>query len=171
MSNLTVTGTIHALLATLCIVVGAIQLVRPKHGVAHRARCYAFVYGMVVVDGAAMLLYRFTGDFNAFHVGAIVNLAAIMAAMIPMLMSPRPPNWKQLHYRFMSWGFVGLIAAATTELTVRSTALTHGQAWAVSGAATGTVMLIGACLIRRYRPPASIGDMTRTAALQKGTGT
>src|SRR5438105_11721318 len=107
-AHLTLSGTIHMVLAMLCIVVGTIQLMRPKHGAAHRARGYAFVYGMVVVDGTAMLLYRFTGSFNAFHVGAIVNLAAIIAAMVPMLMSPRPASWKQWHYRSMSWGFVGL---------------------------------------------------------------
>src|SRR5690349_14733909 len=156
-ANLTLMGTIHAAIALLCIIIGTIQLLRPKHGPGHRARGYAFVYGMLMVDGEAMLLYRFTGDFNAFHVGAIVNLAAILAAMVPMLMSPRPGNWKQLHYHFMSWGFVGLMAAAVTELIVRSTALMHGQAWAVSGAATGLVMLIGASLIRRYRPATAIG--------------
>jgi len=155
MANLTFIGTIHMVLAMLCIVVGAVQLARPKHGAVHRARGYAFVYAMVVVDGTAMLLYRFTRSFNAFHVGAIVNLAAIVAAMIPMLMSPRPAAWKQLHYNFMSWGFVGLMAAAITETIVRSVALTHGQAWAVSGAATVTVTLIGGYLIRRYQPPST----------------
>jgi len=152
-AQLTFVGATHMVLAMLSIMVGAIQLMRPKHGAAHRARGYAFVYGMVVVDGLAMLLYRFTGSFNAFHVGAVVNLAAIIAAMVPMLMSPRPANWKQLHYRSMSWGFVGLMAAAVTELIVRSVALTHGQAWAVSGAAAGIVTLIGAYMIRRYQPP------------------
>jgi len=153
MTNLTVVGTFHMVLAMLCIMVGAIQLVRPKHGAAHRARGYAFVYGMVMVDGLAMLLYRFTGSFNAFHFGAIANLAAIIAAMVPMLMTPRPAYWKQLHYRCMSWGFVGLMAAAVTETILRSVALTYGQAWAVSGAAAAIVTLIGAYLIRRYQPP------------------
>ena len=156
MTNLTVFGTIHMVLAMLCIVVGTIQLARPKHGPVHRARGYAFVYAMVVVDGTAMLLYRFTGSFNAFHVGAIVNLAAIIAAMVPMLMSPRPAYWKQLHYRFMSWGFVGLIAAAVTELIVRTVRLTHEQGWAVSGGATALVMAIGYAMIERYRPRSEI---------------
>lgn len=166
MANLTLVGTIHMMLAMLCIVLGAIQLLRPKHGAAHRARGYAFVYGMVVVDGTAMLLYRFTGSFNAFHVGAIVNLAAIVAAMIPMLMSPRPAAWKQLHYNFMSWGFVGLMAAAVTETIVRSVALTHGQAWAVSGAAAATVTLIGAYLIRRHQPPPTARSAAAKTTIQ-----
>jgi hypothetical protein len=111
---------------------------------------------MLVVDGAAMLLYRFTGSFNAFHVGAIVNLTAIVVAMVPMLMSPRPANWKQLHYRFMSWGFVGLMAATVTELIVRTVRLTHEQGWAVSGGVTALVMAIGYAMIERYRPRSEI---------------
>ncbi|HTO60623.1 MAG TPA: DUF2306 domain-containing protein [Bradyrhizobium sp.] len=166
MTNLTFIGTVHMALAVLCIMVGAIQLVRPKHGAVHRARGYAFVYGMVVVDGTAMLLYRFTGSFNAFHVGAIVNLAAIIAAMVPMLMSPRPPNWKQWHYRSMSWGFVGLMAAAVTETIVRSVALSHGQAWAVAGAAAGSVTPIGGYLIRRHQPPPTARLATAKTTIQ-----
>ena len=151
-AQLTFVGATHMVLAMLCIMVGAIQLMRPKHGAAHRARGYAFVYGMVVVDGLAMLLYRFTGSFDAFHVGAIVNLAAIVAAMVPMLMTPRPANWKQWHYRSMSWGFVGLMAAAVTELIVRTVRLTHEQAWAASGGMAVLVTAIGYAMIERYRP-------------------
>jgi uncharacterized membrane protein len=155
-AKLTFVGTIHMMLAMLCIMVGAIQLMRPKHGAAHRARGYAFVYAMAVVDGLAMLLYRVTGSFNAFHVGAIVNLAAIVAAMVPMLMSPRPANWKHLHYRFMSWGFVGLMAAAVTGVIVRMVRLTHEQSWAVSGGATALVMAIGYAMIERFRPRSEV---------------
>jgi uncharacterized membrane protein len=166
--HLTAIGLIHAIAALICMVVGSVQLLRPKHGPVHRARGYAFVYGMVAVDGVAMLLYRFTGSFNAFHVGAIVNLVAIVCAMVPMLMSPRPAAWRQLHYRFMSWGFVGLMAAAATELVVRSTDLPHGAGWAVSAAVTGLVTLIGAIMIRRYQPPPASHDMRMMAAIRNG---
>ena len=46
MANLTLAGAIHTVLAMLCIVVGLIQLVRPKRGPGHRARGYAFVYAI-----------------------------------------------------------------------------------------------------------------------------
>jgi uncharacterized membrane protein len=62
--NLSLTGSIHAMLAALCIAVGAVQLIRPKRGAGHRARGYAYVYAILIADGAAMLLYRFTGAFN-----------------------------------------------------------------------------------------------------------
>jgi uncharacterized membrane protein len=38
MAQLTLVGVIHAALALACIAVGAVQLLRPKGGVFHRAR-------------------------------------------------------------------------------------------------------------------------------------
>jgi uncharacterized membrane protein len=62
MANLTAAGTLHSVLAMFCVVIGLLQLLRPKRGAGHRARGYAFVYAMLVADGAAMLIYRFTGQ-------------------------------------------------------------------------------------------------------------
>jgi uncharacterized membrane protein len=90
MPNLTPTGAIHAALAMLCIVVGLVQFKRSKRGAGHRARGYAFVYAMLVVDGTALLVYQSTGKFNVLQVGAIANLICIVMAIVPMLCNPRP---------------------------------------------------------------------------------
>jgi uncharacterized membrane protein len=117
---LTLPGTIHAVLATAGIAVGLIQLLRPKGGSIHRALGYAFVYAMLIADGTAMLVFQFTGRFNILHFGAIINLLCIIFAIVPVLRSPRPSNWKYQHYYFMCWAYVGLLAAAATELVVRT---------------------------------------------------
>jgi uncharacterized membrane protein len=156
MAQLTLAGAIHSVLAMGCIVVGLIQLLRPKRGPGHRARGYAFVYAMLVADGAALLVFQFTGKFNILHVGAIVNLLCVIAAVVPVLRTPRPQNWKNLHYYWMSWSYVGLIAAAATELVVRTVHLeTRGGAWTVTAAVTALVTAIGYILINRYRPAES----------------
>ena len=77
-AGLTLAGALHTVLAMLGIVVGLVQLLRPKRGAGHRARGYAFVYAMLVADGTAMLVYQFTGKFNFFHVGAI-NFSSVSA--------------------------------------------------------------------------------------------
>ena len=154
MMQLTLVGGIHAALALAGIAVGAVQLLRPKGGALHRARGYFFVYAMLAVDAAALLLYRFTGSFNMFHVGALVNLACIVAGIIPMLQTQRPANWKLRHYYFMSWSYVGLMSAGMTELVVRTVALTtRAQGWSVSAVMTVLVTAIGYILIERHRPP------------------
>ncbi len=152
-ANLTVAGAIHTVLAMLCIVVGLLQLVRPKRGPGHRARGYAYVYAMVVADGAIMLVYRFTGQFNLFHAAAILNLTCIVFAIIPVLRSPRPANWKLQHYYWISWSYVGLLAAAATEFVVRTVGLaTRSQAWTVSAVISIVVSSIAYILIERCRP-------------------
>ena len=159
--HLTVPGAIHTALALLGIAVGLVQLVRPKGGPVHRARGYAFVYAMLVADGAALLIFQFTGRFNILHAGALVNLACVMLAMIPMLRSPRPSNWKMQHYYFMSWSYVGLLAAAATEFVVRTIHLaTRQQAWTVTAAASALVTAFGYVLINRYRPQSRQGELT-----------
>jgi hypothetical protein len=152
MANLTAAGTLHSVLAMFCVVIGLLQLLRPKRGAGHRARGYAFVYAMLVADGAAMLIYRFTGQFNFFHAAAIVNFVYIVLAIVPLLQSPRPANWRLRHYYFIAWSYVALIAAAVTEFAVHASQIARGQIWNVAAVASTMVTLIGYVLIGRYRP-------------------
>jgi hypothetical protein len=83
----------------------------------------------------------------------MVNLLCIVLAIVPVLRGPRPPNWKNQHYTWMSWSYVGLLAAAATELVVRTSPLaTRQQAWMVTAATSVVVTAIGYVLINRYRP-------------------
>ncbi len=152
MTNLTSAGTVHSVLAMFCIAVGLLQLLRPKRGAGHRARGYAFVYAMLIADAAAMLIYRFTGQFNFFHAAAIVNFVYIVLAIVPLLQSPRPANWKFRHYYFIAWSYVALIAAAVTELAIHGGHIARGQIWIVATLASTAATLIGYVLIGRYRP-------------------
>jgi uncharacterized membrane protein len=164
--GLTTAGTIHACLAMAGILIGLLQFLLAKGTRAHRALGYAYVYGMVAADGAALLVYQFTGRFNILHVGAIANLLCIVAAIVPVLRSPRPLDWKALHYRWISWSYVGLLAAASTELVVRNSHLaTKGQAWIATALVSGLVTATGAGLIRRYWPASGpgLGDANNRA--------
>jgi uncharacterized membrane protein len=166
--NLTTAGAIHASLAMGGILIGLVQLFRLKGTRVHRALGYAYVYGMVVADGTALLIYQFTGRFNILHIGAIANLLCIVVAIVPVLRNPRPPNWKTWHYRWMSWSYVGLLAAASTELVARTSHLaTLGQAWMATALVSGLVTVTGAVLIRRYWPVSAtqpgLGDANNRA--------
>ena len=79
--TLTLPGAFHTVLAAAGIVIGLIQLLRLKGDSIHRALGYAYVYAMFIANGTAMLIYRFTGTFNIFHVGALVNLVCIIFAI------------------------------------------------------------------------------------------
>jgi uncharacterized membrane protein len=166
--GLTLAGAIHTALAMSGIIVGLIQFLRPKRGPTHRARGYAFVYAMLIADGTAMLVFQFTGKFNIFHVGAIVNLVCVVAAVIPILRTPRPSNWKMQHYYWMSWSYVGLMAAAVTELVVRTSHLaTKQQAWTATAATSVIVTAVGYVLINRYRPVSPPQQALSDATIQQ----
>jgi len=152
-ANLTLIGAIHTVLAATGIVVGLIQLLRGKGGPVHRALGYAFVYAMLIADGAAMLVFQFTGRFNILHLGALANLVCILFAIAPVLRSPRPANWKLQHYYWISWSYAGLLAAAATELVVRTVHLpTREQAWMATAATSMVVSAIAWVIINRNRP-------------------
>jgi len=154
MNHLTTLGWLHLSFAAFGLVAGAVQLLRRKGDRTHRALGYAYVYGMIVSNATALLLYRFTGSFNAFHAGAIANFACIIAAMIPVLRTPRAPDWVAKHYRWMAGSYIGLVAAASTEFSVRVLPLgSRGAVWLVAGIAIAAVSAVGSMLIRRNRPP------------------
>jgi uncharacterized membrane protein len=167
-AHLTLAGMIHAALALLCIAVGLIQLLRPKRGAGHRARGYLYVYAVLVADGTALLVYQFTGQFNLLHAGAMLNLFCIVMAVVPLLRSPRPSNWRYVHYTWIAWSYVGLIAAAATEVVVRTGFVTRGQGWLVSLAATVTVTAIGYVMIERNRPSPEQGATAARTMQQDG---
>jgi uncharacterized membrane protein len=163
--HLTTAGAIHAGLAMAGILIGLMQFLGAKGTRLHRALGYGYVYGMLVADGAALMIYQFTGRFNIFHIGAIVNAICIVAAMLPVLRDPRSPDWKARHYRWMSGSYVGLLAAAATELVVRTVPFsTKAQVWITAAAATIIVTVVGRLLIARYRRIAAPNRASRDLA-------
>ena len=164
MNQLTTMGWFHLAFAAFGLVTGAIQFLRRKGGRQHRAMGYAYVYGMIIANATALTMYRFTGSFNVFHAGAIVNFVCIIAAMIPVLRTPRAPDWMAWHYRWMSSSYIGLVAAAATELSVRALAINSREtAWIVAGVVTVVVAVAGGVLIRANRRIAAPGAETATS--------
>jgi len=140
-------------LALLCIVAGFIQFLRPKRGAGHRARGYFYVYAMLVADGTALLVYRFSGHFNMFHVAAIANFACIVLAIVPLLRTPRPANWRTTHYYFIAWSYVSPISALTINIMVRTLPLTTREQIGLTALVVSLVTMTTAyILIAKYRP-------------------
>lgn len=168
-AHLTPTGAIHAVLATLCLVAGLIQFLRPKRGAGHRARGYFYVYAMLVSDGTTLLIHRFTGHFNVFHVAAIVNFACIVLAVVPLLRTPRPSNWRSIHYHFIAWSYVSLMSAAAINTALRLLPLTmRNQAGLTALIVSIATMTIAHLVIRKYRPPADVTAPSNGLAGQAG---
>lgn len=167
--HLTLAGTIHVVLALLCSAVGLIQFLRPKRGAGHRARGYFYVYALLVSDGTTFLIHRFTGHFNVFHVAATVNFACIVLAVVPLLRTPRPSNWRSIHYHFIAWSYVSLMSAAAINTALRlAPVTTREQAGLVALIVSIATMVIAHLVIRRHRPPADVTTPSTGLAGQTG---
>jgi uncharacterized membrane protein len=167
--NLTFAGAIHVTLAMLCIVVGLTQFLRAKRGAGHRARGYFYVYAMLVSDGTTLLVYRFSGHFNMFHVAAIVNFACIVLAIVPLLRSPRPANWRSTHYYFVAWSYVSPISALAINIVVRVLPLTTREQIGLTALILSVVtMTIAYVLIGKHRPLPEAPTVSTGLAGQSG---
>lgn len=148
-------GIIHLAAASSSLLAGAFQLIRTRRDALHRRVGYFYVGAMLLNNGSALTIYVFTGGFNVFHALARYSLFNVTMAMRPMLVNPRPHQWRRMHYMWVSGSYAGLFAAATTEFLVR-VMLVPGWMGAVIG--TPPTMIVASILIPRLapalRPPA-----------------
>ncbi len=98
-----------------------------------------------------------------------MNFACIVAAIVPLLRSPRPANWRLKHYYFISWSYVSLMSAAATEIAVRVLPLTtRGQIGLTALALSIVIMTLAYVLIGKYRPPPETPPVSARFAEQSG---
>ncbi|MBI3789461.1 MAG: hypothetical protein HY275_01100, partial [Gemmatimonadetes bacterium] len=100
---------------------------------------------------SALVIYKFTGGFNVFHALALYSLFNVTMALRPMLVRPRPYQWRRIHYMWVSWSYAGLGAAAVTETLLRVVGL---PGWMSAAIGTPPVVLLGWWLIERHAPAA-----------------
>ena len=158
-------GWIHTIAALTALVTGAAVLLIRKGTRRHRQIGWAYVVSMLLLNGTALLIYRLFGRFGPFHVGAIFSFVTVAAGTAAALAARRARARRnpveraralERHYQWMTWSYVGLAAAAVSEIATRMPALRprpgQGLAFGITVAvATLLVIGVGAQLIRRRR--------------------
>jgi uncharacterized membrane protein len=158
-------GWIHAVAALAALFAGAAVLLTRKGTRRHRQLGWTYVVSMLVLNGTALLIYRLFGRFGPFHVGAVFSFVTVVAGTIAALGARRARARRnateraralERHLQWMTWSYVGLAAAAVSEIATRIPALRprpeQGLAFGVTvAAATLLVVGLGARLIRRRR--------------------
>jgi hypothetical protein len=104
---------------------------------------------MFGVTGTALLIYNLTGEFGPFHALALISLITLILGIAPVLLRWPSGGWIDLHAYFMSWSYVGLVAAAAAETLTR---IPEAPFWWAVVAASGVVVATGAWLIHRSVP-------------------
>jgi uncharacterized membrane protein len=111
---------------------------------SHRRLGWLYVGSMLALNGSALLIYRLFGGFGPFHVAALFSLATVVAGVVSAVR--RRPEWVRRHYAWMTWSYVGLCAAAVSEVGTRTPIFPFW--WAVL-VGTAAVLGGGGVLIRR----------------------
>ena len=116
-------GIAHAAAGVGAIILGPLIFLGRKGTVRHTRIGWAYVACMAWVDGSALAIRRLTGRLNLFHALAVVSLAMVLAGVGQVVYRRRLRRWLWRHYQYMSWSYVGLLAATVNELCVRVPAL------------------------------------------------
>src|SRR5213595_2747609 len=111
------TGLIHTIAASLAILIGTVVFLRPKGGTVHRVLGYGYSLCMLTVIVTSFAIYRLTGRFNFLH-GAAIASSISVGFGFGHAFSRKPKNsWYGWHFYWMSWSFIGLLAAFVAELS------------------------------------------------------
>ncbi|MCB1554275.1 MAG: DUF2306 domain-containing protein [Xanthomonadales bacterium] len=141
-------GGIHLGNAVFSLLAGAAVLTLRKGTRLHKWIGYTYATGMLVLNVSALSLYRLNGDFNVFHACALVSLVSLFGGMVPAILR-RPAGWLRMHYEFMAWSYVGLVAAAVSETAVR---LPSAPFWPAVAIGSVLVLAGGALAVHFLRP-------------------
>jgi uncharacterized membrane protein len=158
-------GWIHTVAALAAMVAGAAVLLTRKGTRRHRQLGLVYVVSMLLLNGTALMIYRLFERFGPFHVGAVFSLVTVVAGTVAAVGGRRARERRnaadraralERHYQWMTWSYVGLIAAAVSEIATRMPALRprpgQGMAFGITVVlATLLVLAVGARLIRRRR--------------------
>lgn len=139
---------LHVTFAALALGLGLGIFTTRKGTARHRQFGYGYITGMLAMNTSALLLYARTGEFGPFHVAALISLATLLAGCVPAILRRPRGGWLPLHWEFMSWSFVGLVAGAVAEAAFR---LPGAAYWPAIVMATIVVFLAGGTLIYRSK--------------------
>ncbi len=139
-------GFMHTALALASIGLGFITLVKPKGTRWHRAVGMAYVFAMFGMNVTALTIFEAFGGFGVFHVLSLVSVTTLLFGFGAAYLRRPPDAWIDAHAHLMAWSYVGLVAAAFSEIAVRIPGVPFGPGVAVP---SFLIPIIGGFWIRR----------------------
>lgn len=146
-------GTIHVVLAISAIAVGATIFLSKKGGRSHRTLGYLYSVALLLVNISALSVYRDSEGPGPFHILALVSLVTLGAGVLPAFVRKPKTTWMPRHAYFMSWSYVGLVAAGAGQLAAMISELPGVVA---VGVPSLIVVLIGGAVIHARVPEALV---------------
>lgn len=112
-------GWVHSVFAFTAIVAGGAVVLLPKGTRWHRTLGHAYATSMMGLLASALFIYDLTGSWGVFHWAAVVGLATLLIGMGYALVRHPRRTWIEHHATWMSWSYVGLLAAFAAESATR----------------------------------------------------
>jgi uncharacterized membrane protein len=144
-------GLFHAVVGLIALVLGLAVIALDKGTDLHKRVGYGYVGAMFLLNATALAIYDLYGRVGPFHVAAVISLATVAAAFVPVMIRRPRKNWLRLHAEIMCWSYVGLVSAFIAEIAVRIPGSRLAPA-AIASTAVGVAA--GAALIYRLLPDA-----------------
>ncbi len=142
-------GQGHFYTAILAMTTGGVVVFRRKGTRFHRWCGRTYLASMLAVNISALSIYDLWGYFGPFHAAAVFSLFTVLMGVAAVWRRKPTHDWKAAHAYWMSWSYVGLLAAAVSETSTRYLNFDFG--WTVA-AATSLVVFVGAVVINRRLP-------------------
>ena len=142
-------GTIHIAFAIAALSVGAVMFLQRKGGRRHRAFGYLYSGALLLVNLSSLLVYRDSAGPGPFHILALVSLATLSAGLVPAILRKPRKAWINRHAYFMSWSYVGLVAAGVGQMATKISDLPGVIA---VGLPSVVIVAVGAVLIHTRVP-------------------
>ena len=112
-------GQVHTVFSLIAIVAGAIVFLKTKGTRWHRTFGHIYFTAMTGMIVTSFSIYDLTGSFNGLHWAALLSAITVSMAMFHVLTRRPRNNWMVWHSNWMSWSYVGLIAALIAEILTR----------------------------------------------------
>ena len=138
----------HIGTAISALIIGLCVMFTRKGTRLHKQLGYAYFFNMLGLNLSAFFIYRLTGHFGPFHGAALASFITLIAGFIPAYLRLPNGRWLELHYEFMNWSYVGLVAAGVSEALTR---LPASPFWLAVAFGSLMVFVVGGVLIARGR--------------------
>jgi len=140
---------LHMATAAIAIVAGLFVLLQVKGTRRHRRIGYLYVTSMVTLNVSSFFIFKLTGEFSPFHVAAFLSLATVIAGFLPVYWRRPTEGWLEVHFQFMVWSYIGLLAATASELAVR---IPESPFWWAVIVSSAVIIMAGALILAHNRP-------------------
>ena len=114
-----VLGQVHTVFSLIGVFAGGVVFLMTKGTRWHRTFGHIYFTAMTGMIVTSFSIYDLTGSFNGLHWAALLSAITLGSGLVHVLTRRPKNNWMVWHSNWMSWSYVGLIAALIAEILTR----------------------------------------------------